>query len=168
MSVNLSARQFGLNNMVDVVKNALESSGLEGRYLELELTEGIMMDRGEEFTIILNQLKTLNVHLSIDDFGTGYSNLGYLERFPLDTLKIDKLFVKNIGIDGDNGTIAKMVVQLAHSFGFKVIAEGVETEAQLDFLRNNDCDCIQGFYFSRPILAHDFAILLAHHKPVLA
>ena len=167
MSVNLSARQFGQSDMVTLVKKVLEDTGLDGRYLELELTESMMMDRAEEFIKILNQLRMLHVRLSIDDFGTGYSNLSYLERFPLHTLKIDRSFVKDIGFGG-NGTIAKAVIQLAHSLGFKVIAEGVETDVQMAFLRNHGCDAIQGFYFSRPIPADDFAALLEQHKLVPA
>lgn len=165
MSVNLSARQFCQNDVVALVKKVLEDTGLDGNYLELELTESMMMDRAEEFIKILEQLSMLNVRLSIDDFGTGYSNLSYLERFPLDTLKIDRSFVKDIGFGG-NGTIAKAVIRLAHSLGFKVIAEGVETDKQMDFLSNYGCDAIQGFYFSRPISADDFAALLEQHQPV--
>lgn len=164
VSVNLSARQFTHNDVVHLVQRVLHDTGLPGRYLELELTEGMMMDKAEEMIAVLKGLKQLGVRLSIDDFGTGYSNLGYLERFPLDTLKIDRSFVYRIDAEGRHGTIARAVISLAHSLGFQVIAEGVETDAQLAFMRQCGCDCIQGYYFSRPIAASAFAKLLAGHQ----
>jgi diguanylate cyclase (GGDEF)-like protein/PAS domain S-box-containing protein len=165
VSVNLSARQFAQNDVIGLVQRALDETGLEGCYLDLELTESMMMEKAEEVIATLKNLKALGVKVSIDDFGTGYSNLGYLERFPLDTLKIDRSFISNIVYGGDRGTIAKAVIQLAHSLGFNVIAEGVETDAQLGFLQNHGCDIIQGYYFSRPISADNFAALLTSHEP---
>jgi diguanylate cyclase (GGDEF)-like protein/PAS domain S-box-containing protein len=167
VAVNLSARQMAQSDIVTLVKNVLDETGLESRYLELELTESMVMDEAEDAIETMNRLKELGVHLSIDDFGTGYSNLGYLERFPLNTLKIDRSFINKITdkicTGNDNGVIAKAIINLAHGLGFYVIAEGVETEAQLAFLKTFGCDSMQGFYFSRPIATTDFASLLGAH-----
>ena len=163
VAVNMSARQLMRKDVIEFVRRTLAESGLEARYLELELTESMMMDKTEQTIATLDGLKALGVQLSIDDFGTGYSNLGYLERFPLDTLKIDKSFVHQIGATEheDGGTIARTVIHLAHSLGLQVIAEGVETEQQLRYLRRYGCDSIQGYYFSRPLTPAALALLLA-------
>lgn len=167
MAVNLSARQLVQNDVAALLRRVLAETGLESKYLELELTEGMVMDKSQNIVKTMNRLKALGVHLSIDDFGTGYSNLGYLERFPLNTLKIDRSFISRIsenttGTTGnENGVIAKTIITLGHGLGFHVIAEGVETDAQLTFLRNFGCDSMQGFHFSRPIAVNDFAALLA-------
>ena len=164
VAVNMSARQLMKKDVVEFVRSTLSATGLAACYLELELTESTMMDKTEHIITTLDSLKTLGVQISIDDFGTGYSNLGYLERFPLDTLKIDKSFVQRIGCgkqcQSDGGTIAKTIIHLAHSLGYQVIAEGVETEAQLRYLQCHGCDHIQGFYFSRPLPPEALALLL--------
>jgi diguanylate cyclase (GGDEF)-like protein len=165
VAVNMAARQLMKKDVVDIVRSTLHETGLDPRYyLELELTESMMMDKSEHIITILDSLKALGVQISIDDFGTGYSNLGYLEPFPLDTLKIDKSFVQRIGCDlqrhSDGGAIAKTIIQLAHSLGYQVIAEGVETEAQLRYLQHHGCDYIQGHYYSRPIHPEALALLL--------
>jgi len=167
VSVNMSARQLMKHDVVEFVRRTLGDSGLDARYLELELTEGMVMDKTEQTITTLDCLKALGVQISIDDFGTGYSNLGYLERFPLDTLKIDKSFVQRIGTGRheDSGTIARTVIHLAHSLGFQVIAEGVESEQQLRYLHQCGCDSIQGYYYSRPVLPDALALLLARSDP---
>ncbi len=165
MAVNLSARQLSQADVVELVTRVLGESRLDSRYLELELTESMVMDKAENVVSTLCLLKELGVKLSIDDFGTGYSNLGYLERFPLNTLKIDRSFISKISADNESGLISKAIINLAHGLGFHVTAEGVETDAQLSFLRNFGCDSMQGFHFSRPIAAKDFAELLATHDP---
>jgi diguanylate cyclase (GGDEF)-like protein/PAS domain S-box-containing protein len=161
VAVNLSARQFKNLKLTDVVKNVLRDTGLEGQYLELELTEGIVMENTELLIETMYDLKKMGVRLSLDDFGTGYSNLAYLTRFPLDIIKIDRSFVMSIGKNGDKGLIASTVITLAHSLSLKVIAEGVETEEQQNFLIEHDCDCIQGYLFSPPMAPKELAKLIS-------
>lgn len=160
VSVNLSARQFKHDGLVESIAHALHSMQLDARHLELELTESMVMNSAELFITKLNELKDLGVQLSIDDFGTGYSSLGYLKRFPLHHLKIDQSFVRDIATDADDAAITSTVISLGHSLNLKVIAEGVETEEQVAFLRDHDCDEMQGYYFSKPLPAREFAALL--------
>lgn len=160
ISVNLSAGQFQHEGLVDSISHALRSMQLDARHLELELTESMVMNSAELFITKLNDLKNLGVQLSIDDFGTGYSSLGYLKRFPLHHLKIDQSFVRDIATDTDDAAITSTVISLGHSLNLKVIAEGVETEEQVAFLRDHNCDEMQGYYFSRPVPAPEFAVLL--------
>ncbi|NEX61605.1 putative bifunctional diguanylate cyclase/phosphodiesterase [Noviherbaspirillum galbum] len=151
VAVNLSARQFRQQDIVEVVSAALRSTGCAPAWLELEITESAIMDDPESAAAIMRQLSDMGVHLSIDDFGTGYSSLSYLKRFPIHCLKIDRSFVRDIASDNDDAEIARAVIALAHSLKVKVIAEGVETEAQRDFLREHGCDQIQGYFLSRPL-----------------
>jgi PAS domain S-box-containing protein/diguanylate cyclase (GGDEF)-like protein len=151
VSVNLSARQFS-ENIPGTVRRILDETGLEPRLLELELTESASMNDPEKSFEILRQLKDMGVRLAIDDFGTGYSNLNYLKRFPVDKLKLDQSFVRDIVSDPDDLSIARAVIAMAHGLRLAVIAEGVETEGQLALLADNGCDEMQGFYFSRPVL----------------
>ncbi|HYN54971.1 MAG TPA: EAL domain-containing protein, partial [Methylotenera sp.] len=151
IAVNLSARQFRQHDLVGMVRQVLQDTGLEPQYLELELTESVIMQEAEEAISTLLELKALGVQLSLDDFGTGYSSLNYLRRFPLDNLKIDRSFVKGITSNPHDTTIVKTVIALAHSLNLKVIAEGVETEEQLAFLKAHDCDEMQGYIFSKPV-----------------
>jgi diguanylate cyclase (GGDEF)-like protein/PAS domain S-box-containing protein len=160
VSVNLSARQFKQERLVESVAETLQSFGLEAQYLELELTESMVMNSAEMFITKLRELEDLGVQLSIDDFGTGYSSLSYLKRFPLHHLKIDQSFVRDIATDEDDASITSTVISLGHSLDLKVIAEGVETEEQVAFLREHRCDEMQGYYFSKPLPAHEFAALL--------
>ncbi len=153
MSVNLSALQFRRPGLVETVAGALERSGLPPRLLELELTESILLEDVEKNLDTVHQLKALGVRLSIDDFGTGYSSLSYLKRFAVDRLKIDRSFVRDISTDPDDAAIVRAVIQLARSLRLGIIAEGVETQEQLAFLRNEGCEEVQGYLYSRPLTA---------------
>jgi EAL domain-containing protein (putative c-di-GMP-specific phosphodiesterase class I) len=125
--------------------------------LELEITESVVMDDAEAVLDMLHQLQHLGVQLSIDDFGTGYSSMSYLEKLPFDTLKIDMSFVRKIQDDGEGGAIAATIAAMAHALNKKVVAEGVETQAQLDFMRQHDCELIQGYFYSHPLPADELA-----------
>ena len=160
VAVNLSPRQFRQQDIAAVVEQCLRETGLDPRCLELEITESMVMQDSERVTSVLNQLKRMGVSLAMDDFGTGYSSLGYLKRFPFDKLKIDKSFVRDITSEPNNAAIAKTVIAMAHSLHMKVIAEGVETQGQLNYLRLHDCDEMQGYFFSRPVPAEKFERLL--------
>lgn len=160
VAVNLSARQFRQKNMVSIISQVLQETGLDPRYLELEITESLVMHNVEWVTDMLKKLKDMGIWLAMDDFGTGYSSLSYLKRFPFDKLKIDQSFVRDITFDPDSAAIARTVIAMAHSLHLKVIAEGVETVGQLNYLRAHDCDEMQGYYFSRPVPAADFEQLL--------
>lgn len=164
MAVNLSARQFKNKTLATTVQKALQETALDGKFLELELTEGIVMDNAPLLIEAMAELKALGARLSLDDFGTGYSNLAYLKRFPLDMIKIDKSFVNGIGQGGDEGVIAATVITLGHSLKLNVIAEGVETEAQKRALQLLGCDLMQGYLFSRPLSATDATALLRSHS----
>lgn len=150
VAVNLSAKQFEQEYLVETIENILEETSLEPKWLELEITESTVM-KDFDFSIkMLNRLREMGIHVSLDDFGTGYSSLNYLKRLPIDTLKIDKCFVDNIKLDLKDEIIAKAVIELAHNMGLEVVAEGVEHVDQLDFLKEQDCDKVQGFLFSKP------------------
>jgi EAL domain-containing protein (putative c-di-GMP-specific phosphodiesterase class I) len=151
VSVNLSPAQFRQGGLVETVAGILAETGLEPACLELEVTESLAMHDAAKFIDALQALKALGIQLSIDDFGTGYSSLNYLKRFPIDRLKIDKSFVCDIDQDSDDAAIVKAVITLGHSLNLRVLAEGVETAKQLDFLRGNRCDEGQGFYFFHPL-----------------
>jgi len=151
VAVNLSARQFGHSELLASIEAALAEAGIAPRFLEIELTESLIMKDVDQAIHILNDLKRLGVTLSIDDFGTGYSSLAYLKRFPLDILKIDRSFVADVSADPDDAAIVASIISLAHNLRLKVIAEGVETGEQLAYLRRQGCDQMQGYYFSRPV-----------------
>ncbi len=148
ISVNLSARQFRQDNLVETVAQILQETQLSADVLALELTETSVMENVEATILILRELKRWGVHISIDDFGTGYSSLNYLKRFPIDTLKIDQSFVRDITTDPNDAAIAKAIIAMAQSLQLKVIAEGVETEEQFNFLRQSGCHAMQGYLFS--------------------
>lgn len=160
ISVNLSARQFMQEGLVKSVAETLQETGLDAAHLELELTESMVMNSAEHFITKLRALKAMHVGLSIDDFGTGYSSLSYLKRFPLDRLKIDQSFIRDIATDADDAAITCSIIALGHSLNLKVIAEGVELAEQLAFLHANKCDEMQGFYFSKPLPACEFSALM--------
>jgi len=150
IAVNLSAQQFFKLSLVDYVSKVLTQTGLDPEYLVLEITESMAMDFGYSLKV-LRKLKDIGVCISIDDFGTGYSSLSYLKVFPIDYLKIDKSFVRDILEDDNDDNIVKGIITLAHNLGLQVIAEGVETEEQFEFLKKHDCDEFQGYLFSKPI-----------------
>lgn len=164
MAVNLSARQFKQQDMVGMVSGVLKETGCRPEWLELEITESVIMESPEAAAATLRKLSDMGVHLSIDDFGTGYSSLSYLKRFPIDSLKIDRSFVRDITTDADDAAIAKAVIALAHSLKLTVIAEGVETVEQLDFLREQRCDQMQGYYLSRPLAVDRLEALILEGK----
>ncbi|HYC44590.1 MAG TPA: EAL domain-containing protein [Burkholderiales bacterium] len=151
VAVNLSARQFYQANLAQVIERILKESELPPQCLELEITESMMMGNMDKVIRILTVLKEMDVQLAVDDFGTGYSSLGYLRRFPIDRLKIDRSFIDDVPASQHDSTIAKAIISLAHNLNLSVIAEGVETRAQLGFLAENGCDEIQGYLLSRPL-----------------
>lgn len=155
VAINLSARQFRLKSLVDDISRILKETGTDPRYIGLEITESMLVDDVEEAVETLGKLESLGIEVSIDDFGTGYSSLNYLKRFPVGKLKIDRSFVNDIVTDPDDVVIVKSIIDLAHNLGLRVVAEGVENEAQLDMLKKMGCDCVQGYFFSRPIPADD-------------
>ena len=162
VAVNLSARQFAEPALLRTVREALEEAELEPRYLEVEITESLVMSDVGRTIDTLEELKGLGVHLSIDDFGTGYSSLAYLKRFPIDTLKIDRSFVRDIHADPEDATIVEAIILLARSLGRSVVAEGVEDESQLRFLMRHRCDVVQGYLFSRALAPEALAACLEH------
>ncbi|HEO65391.1 MAG TPA: EAL domain-containing protein, partial [Spirochaetes bacterium] len=150
IAINLSARQFQQSNLLELINKTLIETGLSSDYLELELTESMLVNV-DRATSLLHSLKEIGVKISIDDFGTGYSSLNYLKRFPIDTLKIDQSFVKDIVTDQDDAAITKAIIAMGHSLRLDVIAEGVETKEQLAFLREHQCNKVQGYFYSRPL-----------------
>jgi diguanylate cyclase (GGDEF)-like protein len=165
VSVNLSASQFRDSGLVDSIRRALDDAGLQARYLEVELTESAVMSDPEKSIAILEQLSAMGVLVSVDDFGTGYSSMSYLRRFPIDKLKIDRVFIDEIVSRPEDASIVRAIVSLAHSLRLKVVAEGVETPAQLDFLKTAGCDEYQGYHFSRPLPAANFERLIRASHP---
>lgn len=164
MAVNLSARQLRDVDIVKLVARALEETGLPAHMLELELTESMLVHDTQRVLCALEELKEIGVSLSIDDFGTGYSSLSYLKCFPLDYLKIDRSFVMDLPHEPNNAAIVRAIIDMAHTLGMKVIAEGVEKREQLDFLLAHDCDEIQGYYFSKPLPQVELRKLLGEKR----
>ena len=164
VAVNVSSRQFREPVFFEQVRQMLTDTGLSPEALELEVTESLLLKKSGSTVSTLEQLDELGVRFSIDDFGTGYSNLSYLKRLPINTLKIDRSFVRDITTDPDDPAIVRAILTLAHSLGMEVVAEGVETSEQLHFLRANGCDTMQGYYFSRPLSAEIITQLLENSK----
>ena len=160
MAINISSQEFRSEQFLEGIQVALKNTCLDPRYLELELTETVLMRHAESTAYALGQLKAIGVRLAVDDFGTGYSSLSYLTRFPIDTLKLDRSFVHNIIDSSDAAIVVSAVISMGNSLKHRVIAEGVETQEQLAFLQANGCDEGQGYYFSRPVVAQQFAKLL--------
>jgi diguanylate cyclase (GGDEF)-like protein/PAS domain S-box-containing protein len=160
VAVNLSARQFAQDDLHATILNVLEETGLAPELLELEITESVTMDNPEHAAALLRKLKALGIRLAIDDFGTGYSSLSYLKRFPIDNVKIDRSFIKDIPHDEDDVAITQAVIAMAHSLGLKVIAEGVESEEHVTFLRDHGCEQAQGYLFGAPMSAEEFTNLV--------
>lgn len=161
LAVNLSARQFHHYNLIHQVEDTLKTTGLPAADLEFEITETIAMTNAEESVGVMRQMKSLGIGLSLDDFGTGYSSLSYLKRFPIDVLKIDKSFVRDIPEDANDLAIVSAIIAMAHALGLKVIAEGVETAAQWHFLRDCGTELGQGYFFARPLPAHELEPFLS-------
>ncbi len=164
IAVNLSLRQFQLTNLLDTIAKTLEKTGLEPSSLELELTESIIMQDQEKTVATLRELSLMGLYLSIDDFGTGFSSLNYLKYLPINKLKIAPNFAAGIGKDPNDEAICKAIITLAHSLNLRVIAEGVETTEQLEFLRLHECDEVQGYLFSRPLSAEDVCLFIADEQ----
>ena len=160
VAVNVSPRQFRRDDLVQTITEVLEQTQLEPRWLEIEITENMVMHDGEQMVEMLRAIKRLGVQIAVDDFGTGYSSLSYLQRFPVNRLKVDRSFVQDMARDADSAAIVRTIIALGHNLGLKVVAEGVETEDQIAFLADNACDELQGYYFSKPISAWRFRKLL--------
>ncbi|HFD32554.1 MAG TPA: phosphodiesterase [Gammaproteobacteria bacterium] len=166
LSINLSAYQFAEPNLVESIASILHDTGFPPEKLELEITESLFMEDLAITAEILTILSNQGIRISMDDFGTGYSSLSYLKQFPINTIKVDRSFVKDITSDKDNASIVKATIQMAHSLSLDIVAEGVETEDQLRFLLNQKCDKIQGFYFSKPLEFKDLAKLLEENRQI--
>jgi EAL domain-containing protein (putative c-di-GMP-specific phosphodiesterase class I) len=160
MAVNISAMQFQNENFLEELLAILDETGLDPRYLELELTESALMKRAELTVSILSTLRAMGVQVAVDDFGTGYSSLSYLRKFPLDALKIDQSFVRQITTIPGETAIVRAIINMGRSLNLRVIAEGVETKEQLAFLKIHQCEEAQGYYFSPPLLPQQFTELL--------
>ncbi len=164
VAVNISPIQFRQTNLHDSVIAALQKSGLEPHWLELELTESILIDSSDNVLQAVRSLKKLGVEFSIDDFGTGYSSLAYLKRFEVDKLKIDQSFVGDLQTDPGDAAIVRAIIQMAHALKLQTIAEGVETEAQREFLQAEQCDAMQGYLFAEPMPVDQFLLFLRQHQ----
>src|SRR3984957_13452475 len=165
MAVNVSAMAFQDEGFLANLTLILKETGMDPRALELELTESALMKRVEATAAILRTLKESGVQVAVDDFGTGYSSLSYLRKFPIDSLKIDQSFVRQIGRGADDAAIVTAVISMARSLKLRVVAEGVETAKELEFLKAHECDEAQGYYFGRPMPAPQFAALLEAGLP---
>jgi diguanylate cyclase (GGDEF)-like protein len=163
VSVNLSVHQLRQGKLVSLVRQVLEETGLAPHCLELELTESQLLDGVEHIIATFHQLHELGVKLAIDDFGTGYSSLSYLKRFPVDYVKIDQAFIRGLGEGTEDAAITRAIIAMAHSLELKVVAEGVENEAQLNFLKAHECDEVQGYLISRPVDAEAATRLFREH-----
>ena len=166
VAVNLSPRQFRVPNLLKTVLDILAQTGLAPEFLELEITEGAVMEDSGATLVTLNALRDAGVQIAVDDFGTGYSSMSYLKRMPLNNLKIDQSFVRGLPHDRDNHAIVMAVIALARNFGFRVTAEGVETREQAEVLKKMACDTLQGYYFSRPVPADEIPALLGKRWPI--
>ena len=164
VAVNLSARQFQQQDLATQIAEALQKTGLAPHQLDLEITESHAMQDADFTLSVFHDLQLMGVRISIDDFGTGYSSLGFLKQFPINTLKIDRSFVKDLGRDPKDEAIVSAIIVLAHRLGLDVVGEGVETATELEILRKHQCNRMQGFYFSKPLAAADFEALLRSGK----
>lgn len=165
VSVNLSARQFAQKDLVKAIQSAIENAGLAPYHLDIEITESILMKDLDMALATMHALSGMGVNISLDDFGTGYSSLSYLKKFPINSLKIDKSFMMDVTSDPDNKAISTAIIRMGQELGLEVIAEGVEMEEQLTFLKDHDCDIAQGYYFSPPVSADKFVDLLDNPCP---
>lgn len=160
VSVNLTGKQLQQDNFTAVLKEIIKDTGLRADYLELEITESMIIKDLDVALGILKDLKSIGVRISLDDFGTGYSSLNYLKRLPIDTIKIDKSFIDEITEDSKEEAIAESIISLAHKMNLSVIAEGIETKKQLEFIRERKCDKAQGYYFSKPLPVEEIERML--------
>ncbi|MBN1472485.1 MAG: GGDEF domain-containing protein, partial [Syntrophaceae bacterium] len=165
MAVNLSLRQLMDDKLMEDIKAALDESGMEPNLLELEITESMIMFKTDRMMDVLTKIKSMGVQLALDDFGTGYSSLAQIKHLPIDTLKVDRSFVRNLPHDSEDRAIIEAIIAMGKTLSLNVIAEGVETVDQDKFLREHVCNEMQGFYFSKPIAPDQFADLLRQHKP---
>jgi EAL domain-containing protein (putative c-di-GMP-specific phosphodiesterase class I) len=162
MSVNITAKQFAQPDLANEIRRALEPAGIDPGCLQLEITETIAMGDPERSGLVLSELHALGAHLSIDDFGTGYSSLSRLQRFPFDTLKIDRAFICTMEEDAETLEIVRIIVMLAHTLGLKVVAEGTDTVEQINRLKQLKCEMAQGFLYSKPVPREEIAKMLAN------
>jgi diguanylate cyclase (GGDEF)-like protein/PAS domain S-box-containing protein len=162
ISVNLSPMQFRHKDLVGMIRSVLDETGIDARWLELEITESSVMEEPEQALTTLQQLFSMGIRLAVDDFGTGYSSLGYLKKFPLNLLKIDRSFVADIAVDQDDAAIVDSIIAMAHRLNLEVVAEGIERQNQLDFLRQHECDVGQGFLYARPMPFQQLMEMLDH------
>lgn len=167
VAVNLSLRQFQQPDLVPYISQTLRKTDLEPRFLDLEITESVAMDSIDSKIAIMNDLKALGIKISLDDFGTGFSSLSYLRRLPIDVLKVDQSFVRTSMVEERDAAIVRAIILMAHSLNLQVIAEGVETWDQFDFLQEQECDSLQGYLFSKPVAAEEFTTLLTEGKSLL-
>jgi predicted signal transduction protein with EAL and GGDEF domain len=165
MSINLSLRQLMDDNLLKDIKAALDDSGMAPNLWELEITESMVMHNPMYLIEVLTNIKKIGVRLAIDDFGTSYSSLAHIKHFPIDTLKVDRSFIRNLLQDSENQAITEAIIAMGKTLSITVVAEGVETQAQKDFLRDHICDEMQGFYFSKPVTPDQFGDLLRNHDP---
>ena len=164
MAVNISPLQFRDYGLVDTVQKVLDETGLDPELLEIELTEGVLLDNNREKHAMLGNLKALGITLTMDDFGTGYSSLSYLRSLPFDALKIDRSFVGDIMVDTADAELTQSIISMAHILKLQVVAEGVETEEQLQFLRKHGCDLVQGYFTGKPVSASELELRLKADK----
>ena len=163
MSVNVSPRQFHDARLESAIRTALSQYAIPPQMLDIEITENIVMERGIDTIASLKVFRDMGISISLDDFGTGYSSLAYLKNFPVDCIKIDIAFIRDVVNHAGDAAITLAIINLAHGLGLSVIAEGVETLAQLEFLRRHDCDQIQGFFCCRPLAPQDMLTFLERH-----
>lgn len=164
MAVNISGRQFNGNNLMNMIRRVMHDSRMAPEFLEIEITESVLMKNAELAIDELQEMSAMGVQVAIDDFGTGYSSLSHLKRFPIDILKIDQTFVRDIISDSNDAVIVNAIITMAHALGIKVVAEGVETREQLEFLKARNCDFVQGYFFSRPLPGDEIESLFKKNK----
>lgn len=164
LSLNLSIKQLESKGCIERFKKVIEDTGVDANYLELEITEGQIMQDSEHSITVLQEIRDLGVHVSIDDFGTGYSSLSYLKRLPIDTLKIDRSFINDLPDDEEDSAIVKAIVVLANSLKLELIAEGVETQEQQEYLVSEGCSNIQGYYYSKPLEREEYKEFLLKYQ----